>query len=194
MNAAPSYPQSVFNTNHHVISSFLDNPALAGAPNHKVFKHQLEAAINIRDWFRNAELPKTALVVLPTGTGKSGIAVLAPYATNSTRVLVLTPSVVITKQIADTFGNFLVSRGVFLTRDRSKFTPSTAAVTRTVQLRQALAANVNVIIVNAHKIGQKVCCLLSHQLSIYLLLIPFCEFRTEYQLAKYRLMPLTLSL
>lgn len=48
--------------------------------------------------------PNIALVVLPTGSGKTGIAVLAPFVLNSTRVLVITPSVKLTEQISNNFG------------------------------------------------------------------------------------------
>jgi superfamily II DNA or RNA helicase len=42
--------------------------------------------------------------VIPTGGGKSGIAALAPYILNTTRVLVITPSLQITNQLAAAFG------------------------------------------------------------------------------------------
>ena len=46
-----------------------------------------------------------ALVVLPTGCGKTGVAILAAYAIGAKHVLVVTPSVTITQQIGDAFCN-----------------------------------------------------------------------------------------
>ena len=47
------------------------------------------------------DLKKIALIVLPTGCGKSGIAVLAPYVLGARRVLVVTPSITITNQLGE---------------------------------------------------------------------------------------------
>jgi superfamily II DNA or RNA helicase len=58
----------------------------------------------MREFFKDPNNPNITLVVLPTGSGKSGIAALAPYVLNSSRVLVITPSVIITKQLAIDFG------------------------------------------------------------------------------------------
>ncbi|CAL8128964.1 unnamed protein product [Orchesella dallaii] len=46
------------------------------------------------------------LIVAPTGSGKSGMIVLLPYVLQSRKVLILTPSVVISKQLAKAFGIF----------------------------------------------------------------------------------------
>lgn len=68
-----------------------------------LFDHQKRALRQVKDWFEN-ESKRIGLVVIPTGGGKSVIAALAPYVLNTTRVLVITPSKEITKQLADDFG------------------------------------------------------------------------------------------
>ena len=57
-----------------------------------LYQHQIEAVIAARLRLDDPHQP-IALVVLPTGCGKTGVAVLAAYALNVTRVLVITPSV-----------------------------------------------------------------------------------------------------
>ena len=53
---------------------------------------------------RTCEIPtegdyrNVSLVVLPTGTGKTGVGVMAAYVCKAKRVLIVTPSVAISKQ------------------------------------------------------------------------------------------------
>lgn len=49
-------------------------------------------------------LSKPILIVAPTGAGKSGIIIMLPYVLESSRVLVLTPSKVISDQLRVEFG------------------------------------------------------------------------------------------
>ena len=56
-----------------------------------------------------------ALVVMPTGTGKTGVLMLVPYFRQSQRVLVITPSKLVRNQVAEDFQNLSVLKraGVF---------------------------------------------------------------------------------
>jgi DNA repair protein RadD len=64
--------------------------------NSKLRDPQIEAYIKIREYFEENQSGE-ALVVLPTGTGKSGLIAIAPYGVAKKRVLVITPGLV-TKQ------------------------------------------------------------------------------------------------
>lgn len=64
--------------------------------NSKLRDPQIEAYIKIKEYFKENESGE-ALVVLPTGTGKSGLIAIAPYGVSRKRVLVITPGLV-TKQ------------------------------------------------------------------------------------------------
>lgn len=69
--------------------------------NKKLRKPQIEAYLKIVSHFKNN--PKEeALVVLPTGTGKSGLISIAPYGVCKGRVLIITPGRVTKKSIAKT--------------------------------------------------------------------------------------------
>lgn len=62
---------------------------------------QIEAYIKIREYFSQTE-NKEALVVLPTGTGKSGLISIAPYGVSRKRVLIITPGLVTKDSIRKT--------------------------------------------------------------------------------------------
>lgn len=69
--------------------------------NNKLRNPQLEAYIKIQDYFEknpNGE----ALVVLPTGTGKSGLISIAPFDVSDGRVLIVTPGLVTKESINKT--------------------------------------------------------------------------------------------
>lgn len=61
--------------------------------NKKLREPQIEAYIKIRDYMKS-HINGEALVVLPTGTGKSGLISIAPYEVSNGRVLVITPGLV----------------------------------------------------------------------------------------------------
>jgi superfamily II DNA or RNA helicase/uncharacterized protein (UPF0333 family) len=73
-----------------VISGILDDKNL--------YEHQREALQKIMEYFDGSE-KKFGLVVLPTGSGKSGIIALSPYILKKERVLILTPSIYMSRQI-----------------------------------------------------------------------------------------------
>lgn len=69
--------------------------------NSKLRDPQIEAYIKIREYFKENPLGE-ALVVLPTGTGKSGLIAIAPYGISKTRVLVITPELVTKQSVVNT--------------------------------------------------------------------------------------------
>ena len=82
-----------------------------------MYDHQKAAVLEAQKMLSRSE-PDIALVVLPTGYGKTGVAVLAAYALSAKRVLVVTPSVKISEQIYEAFCGsaskpmFLLERGI----------------------------------------------------------------------------------
>ena len=69
--------------------------------NSKLRKPQIEAYIKIQEYFK--EQPNgEALVVLPTGTGKSGLISIAPFGVCNGRVLIITPGLVTKQSIQKT--------------------------------------------------------------------------------------------
>ena len=125
-----------------------------------VWDHQAEATKCIREHFNDATKPRIALCVLPTGSGKSGIAVLSAYACGAERVLIITPSKHISKQMYDSFyddkgQSFLVKRSV-VTLDNfiKKVRPSCVGIIKdTININSYF--NHELIVANAQKFGTK---------------------------------------
>lgn len=69
--------------------------------NSKLRSPQIEAYLKIQNYFK--ENPSgEALVVLPTGTGKSGLISIAPFGVSNGRVLIITPGLVTKNSISKT--------------------------------------------------------------------------------------------
>ncbi|NMB41008.1 MAG: DEAD/DEAH box helicase family protein [Firmicutes bacterium] len=85
--------------------------------NNKLREPQIEAYMKIREYFK-ANPHGEALVVLPTGTGKSGLVSIAPFEVSSKRVLVITPGLVTKQSIVKTLhpleDNFWLNYDVIL--------------------------------------------------------------------------------
>ena len=152
----PQRPQSVFNTQSESVFRGLVlhrdrkiNPPL-------LYAHQVEAVLSIREYFNPTSANNTtgsniALAVMPTGSGKTGVAVLASYVLNASCVLVITPSLTISRQIDAAYDKFLEERGLIDANQRRHFIPSKKVISRSNEIQHALA--VTVMITNAHKIG-----------------------------------------
>ncbi|MEB5930116.1 DEAD/DEAH box helicase [Acinetobacter schindleri] len=69
--------------------------------NNKLRSPQIEAYLKIQDFF-DTNPQGEALVVLPTGTGKSGLISIAPYGVSDGRVLIITPGLVTKDSISKT--------------------------------------------------------------------------------------------
>ena len=82
------------------MSYFLDTHAnILG--NNKLRKPQIEAYLKIQEYFKENPTGE-ALVVLPTGTGKSGLISIAPFGLCNGRVLIITPGLVTKQSIQKT--------------------------------------------------------------------------------------------
>ncbi|CAF1086507.1 unnamed protein product [Adineta ricciae] len=119
-----------------------------------IYPHQRDALLALRTWYNN-DCTRIGLVVIPTGGGKSGIAVLAPYVLNTTRVLVVTPSLQITNQLAADFGrqptkSFYVKQGIVTGDAADMFVEPVRIVNEGRDLGDLAE---NLVIVNAHKFG-----------------------------------------
>ena len=115
--------ESVFNANSEDMLEFLEDEYCKVRSGEKMllqlYPHQVEAVLAVREYFNpqnpqiNPNSSNIALVVLPTGCGKTGVAVLASYALEASRVLVITPSIIISRQIYKAY-KILYSTMMFL--------------------------------------------------------------------------------
>ena len=141
-------PQSKFNKNAFAF--------LQGLHDFNIYDHQRAALRQMSQFFANPNRPNIALCVLPTGTGKSGIAAMAPYVLNASKVLVITPSKTITDQLSKDFcgglgDSFLESRGIIAAVDRT----SVLEIPHNLKSgdNPAVWTMHNLVITNAHKFG-----------------------------------------
>ena len=144
-------PQSVFNTQSQALFDFLNSE---GATTH-IHQHQIDAVRAVHEHLSDPTKPNIALVVLPTGCGKTGVAVLASYVLNATDVLVITPSVTISKQIYDAFCDkdnmFLLKRQIITADQKKLLLPRGVCIKYSTEVLDNL--HYPLMIVNAHKIG-----------------------------------------
>ena len=109
----------------------------------------------------HGEHQNVSLAVLPTGTGKSDVAVLAAYCCNVERVLVVTPSVTVASQIFADFqyvdGHhnppFLERRGIFTKGYRPLYMPYGRLINRSPRRMLPAIETASLVVVNAHKFG-----------------------------------------
>ena len=141
---------SAFNIQHEQAVTFLRRQDA----NRYLYPHQIEALQALYMHFNDIKRPNIALVVLPTGCGKTGVAVLAPYVLNTTRVLVITPSLIISQQIFEAFCGkkmFLIQREIIPPGEHYHFRPSGVCITDSQDI--PLNLHQDLMVVNAHKIG-----------------------------------------
>ena len=153
MIVARQLPQSVFNNQSQNLINYLgEKDALLC-----LYEHQIEAVKQVRYQLQDPQQPNIALVVLPTGCGKTGVAVLAAFVLNAFRVLVITPSVKISEQIHEAFCGsekrecFLVERGIVPKKEENYFRPTGMCITKAKDIHGHTQDPF--MVVNAHKIG-----------------------------------------
>lgn len=156
MDCSSRLPQSVFNTQSDNMVKYLEKCQEDGTS--QLYQYQVDAVLQLRKYFNNEPQlnrgsSNTAIVVLPTGCDSNGVAVMAAYALNASRVLVLTPSLVAAKLVHRSFTDFLLDHGVITEEDKQKSLPSKAVVASSSELDEAMTASV--VIINASKIGGK---------------------------------------
>lgn len=120
-----------------------------------IWKDLLEKKIDLQT---TDEYGHVSLAVLPTGTGKTGIGVLAAYVCKAKKVLVVTPSEAISKQQFAQFKPvegaltrpFIEERGIFTSANEKDWVPLTECVLHTKDLEKVVD-RIELVITNAHK-------------------------------------------
>lgn len=118
---------------------------------------QVEAYLKIKEYFATSEITKRkeALVVLPTGTGKTGVIAIAPYAVSKKRTLVITPQTVIADTVmgsldSSDYKNFWYTSKVI---DNISDLPSVVHYNKKVT-KGTLDLS-DIIVVNIHKLQER---------------------------------------
>ena len=152
-------PPSAFMLRNRKMMKFLTEQKEMASEKY-LYLHQLDAVFAAKKQLEDPLGHNVALVVLPTGCGKTGVAVLAAYALNALRVLVITPSVKVSEQIYNDFCSdddemrcFLVRRKIIKNHQEQKVLPQGHLVRRSCEIKPKLRCHVMVL--NAHKVGGK---------------------------------------
>lgn len=121
---------------------------------------QIEAYEHVYEHFVEKGKNTHAIVVLPTGVGKTGLIGILPFGISAGRVLVITPQLVIKDAILDSLnplypGNFWLTRGVF---ERPSQLPNVieydSSQYQNKWFREALGVS-NFVVLNIHKLQKR---------------------------------------
>mgnify|MGYP003644308653 FL=1 len=125
-----------------------------------IYPHQQEATSKVlHELGVGGEDKKISLAVLPTGTGKTGIAVLLAYCLKSRNVLIITPSETISRQVFIEFGcdfdyeGFVQSRRLVQPDSLKQVIPTHDLILKTAQITRRTCQVADLTIANAHKFG-----------------------------------------
>ena len=164
----PNYTKSSrFTVQHHSVLDYLrqleeyfDQKTAGNTSDETLYSHQVKAVFSLHKYFNsdetvNPQNSQVALVVLPTGCGKTGVAVLASYVLNASRVLVITPSLIISKQVNEAYENFLIQRGIIGEHMQHLYVPEKLLVRYSSKLLDTYnVQRADLVITNAHKVNE----------------------------------------
>lgn len=151
--------------------NFNENFFMASMPNiktnEKIRQPQYEAYEAIQKYYSNENNDnRNALVVLPTGVGKTGIMALAPFGLCKKRTLIITPGNTIKNSVLENLNpenptNFWYSRDVFKT---GIGLPNVIEYEGANTTNEVLSVS-NIVILNIHKLQERLDSSLLHRVS-----------------------------
>ena len=143
----------------HVYKNFNENYFLGTMANiienKELRTPQIQAYISLYNFFVNKKSNKDAIVVLPTGVGKTGLMLLSPYQISKGRVLIIAPGITIKNELLKNInpsstGNFLLKTKVI---SRWQDLPMVSEYTPDLPLD--VLENSNIIVLNIHKLEER---------------------------------------
>ena len=124
-----------------------------------LYEHQIDAVLNVRKHLEKNPPDKYAIIVLPTGCGKTRVAVVASYAVDVRKVLVITPFVKMSQHIREAFigiGSkkkpFMFEQGIMTNTDLTCI-PSCGWAKTASEVQNNLQNDL--LIVNPHKLDEE---------------------------------------
>lgn len=117
---------------------------------------QIEAYRRVNEYFNSEYENRNALIVLPTGVGKTGVIGLAPYGISRGRVLIITPGTTIRETVLESlnpenYNNFWLKRKVF---NSTLLLPNVIEYSGSDTTYEVLSAS-NIVILNVHKLQSR---------------------------------------
>ena len=116
---------------------------------------QIEAYEKLREHFIERESNEHALVVLPTGTGKTGLMGIAPFDISNGRVLIITPQTVIRDSVLGSLDPLYPKNFWLFTRVFDSYTELPSVIEYEKSLTDEVINNADIVILNVHKLQER---------------------------------------
>lgn len=116
---------------------------------------QIKAYEKIREHFLERQSTEHALVVLPTGTGKTGLMGIAPYGISNGKVLLITPQTVIRDSVLGSLDPLHPKNFWLFTRIFESYTELPSIIEYEKSLTDEVISNADIVILNIHKLQER---------------------------------------
>ena len=123
--------------------------------NERLRDPQIQSYHAIKKFFQNSENGREALVVLPTGSGKTGVMGIAPYGISQKKVLIITPQTVVRNTVMKELNPFN-PLNFYLTTEIFQLKGELPAI---IEYDKALSEEVlfmsDIVVLNIHKLQER---------------------------------------
>lgn len=118
---------------------------------------QIEAFNKIERFFNNPldQGRKEAIVVLPTGTGKTGVMAIAPYAVSQKKVLVITPQTVVANTVMGSLDSSDYKNFWYTSKVISQIEDLPSVVHYEKHVTKGVLELADIVVVNIHKLQER---------------------------------------
>ncbi|UOK56173.1 DEAD/DEAH box helicase family protein [Bacillus sp. OVS6] len=116
---------------------------------------QIEAYEKLREHFIERDSKEHALIVLPTGTGKTGLMGISPYDISNGRVLIITPQTVIRDSVLGSLDPLYPRNFWLFTRVFNDYTELPTVIEYEKSLTDEVIRSADIVILNIHKLQER---------------------------------------
>lgn len=117
---------------------------------------QVEAYRKIKQFFNTtANERKEALIVLPTGTGKTGVMAIAPFAVSKKKALIITPQTVVANTVMGSLDSMDYKNFWFTSKTISDISNLPAVVHYNKDVTKGTLDLADIVVVNIHKLQER---------------------------------------
>ncbi|WP_051989384.1 DEAD/DEAH box helicase family protein [Halobacillus sp. BAB-2008] len=136
------------------MSYFMTTPAYI-RDNHLLREPQIEAYTTIYEHFNVRNSTEHALVVLPTGTGKTGLMAISPYEISNGRVLIITPQTVIRDSVLGSLDSADAKNFWLSTRVLNSYDELPSVIEYDKKLTNGILDQSDIVVLNYHKLQER---------------------------------------
>ncbi|WP_242311920.1 DEAD/DEAH box helicase [Bacillus cereus group sp. BfR-BA-01331] len=116
---------------------------------------QIEAYERLREHFIERDSKEHALIILPTGTGKTGLMGIAPYDISNGRVLIITPQTVIRDSVLGSLDPLYPKNFWLFTRVFDSYSELPTVIEYEKSLTDEVIHSSDIVILNIHKLQER---------------------------------------